>query len=318
MNSPPFLISFSSTDQFLKALADDVRASYSKDLQNLADKGLPPVVSVRSLATLFGYSTKFMGALYHHPHRYYRTFSIPKGKEHRIIHAPKVALKVIQKWFGFHLAKAVEFDEAIFGFIEGRSAIAAAASHCEADWVYSIDIEDFFNSTPLSKVISSLVGLGYTEHGANLIGKLCCYEGMLAQGSPASPILSNLVFRDADNDLISIAERNGVRYTRYADDIVFSGKGQFPSEIQAAVHTVIEKGGWKISDRKERFAARPNRLKVHGLLVHGSKPRLTKGYRNRIRAFKHLLAKDAVRSEDIRKLRGHISYSSSVDKLAGR
>jgi RNA-directed DNA polymerase len=318
MNSPPFLVSFSSTEQFFKALPDDVRASYREPFQDLAEKGLPPVVSIRCLATLFGYSPRFIGALSHHPERYYRTFSIPKGKQSRTIHAPKVALKVVQKWFGFHLAKAVKFDEAIFGFIEGRSAIAAAALHCEADWIYSIDIEDFFNSTPLNKVVSSLVGLGYADHGANLIGKLCCYEAMLAQGSPASPILSNLVFREADNDLISIAERHGVRYTRYADDIVFSGKGQFPTEIQAAVHTVIETRGWRIADRKERLAARPNRLKVHGLLVHRDKPRLTKGYRNRIRGFKHLLSKNAVRPEDVLKLKGHISYSNSVDKLAGR
>lgn len=315
MNSPPFLVSFSSTEQFFKALPDDVRASYGEAFQDLAEKGLPPVVSIRCLATLFGYSPRFIGALSHHPERYYRTFSIPKGKQRRTIHAPKVALKVIQKWFGFHLAKAVTFDEAVFGFIEGRSAIAAATEHCEADWIYSIDIEDFFNSTPLSKVLASLVELGYTEHGAELIGRLCCYQGMLAQGSPASPILSNLVFRDADKEFISIAKTYDIRYTRYADDMVFSGKGQFPLEIKPIVRTVIESRGWKIADGKERTAERPNRLKVHGLLVSGRKPRLTKGYRNRIRAFKHLLANDRVGAEDVAKLRGHLSYSNSVDKV---
>ena len=108
MNSPPFLVSFSSIDLLLEALPDEVRESYGADFRNLAEKGLPPVVSIRCLATLFGYSPRFMGALYQRPHRYYRTFSIPKGNKFRIIHAPKVALKVIQKWFGFHLAGVVE------------------------------------------------------------------------------------------------------------------------------------------------------------------------------------------------------------------
>jgi hypothetical protein len=257
-----------------------------------------------------------MGALSKRPHRYYRTFSIPKGKQVRIIHAPKVALKVIQKWFGFHLSRVVKFDEAVFGFIEGRSAVKAAALHCGADWIYSIDIADFFNSIPLHKVTASLVSLGYTQHGAEVIGNLCCYQQRLAQGSPASPVLSNLVFRDADDEFVLIAKRYNVKYTRYADDIVFSGKGPFPMEIKPDVRRVIETREWRIADRKEHLASRPNRLKVHGLLVHGPMPRLTKGYRNRIRAFKYMLLRGGVNSEDVATLEGHISYSSSVDKIS--
>jgi RNA-directed DNA polymerase len=317
MNSPPFLVSFSSTELYLKALADDVRASYGSSLEELANRGLPPVVSIRSLATLFGYSPRLIGALCHQPHRYYRIFSIPKGNEQRTIQAPKVGLKVIQKWFGYHLAKAIEFDHAVYGFIPGRSSAGAAYSHCGADWVYSVDIEDFFNSIPLSKVSAALVSLGYSQHGAELAAKLCCYKGYLAQGSPASPPLSNLVFREADDELIAIAERNGARYTRYADDMVFSGQGDFP-DIKSAVHTVIEARGWKIAATKERISRRPNRLKVHGLLVHGDKPRLTKGYRNRIRAFKHLIVTGRVSKDDLTRLLGHISYSNSVNNVVDK
>lgn len=274
------------------------------------------MVSIRCLATLFGYSSKFTGALYRRTERYYRTFSIPKGKKRRTIHAPKVALKVIQKWFGFHLAEVVKFDESVFGFVKGRSAIQAAAVHCGADWVYSVDIEDFFPSTPLRKVVVALQELGYTPHGADLIAKLCCYNGMLSQGSPASPVLSNLVFRDADAELSGMAKQFELHNTRYADDIVFSAKGEFPEEIKTAVHTVIESRGWKIAEQKERLVKRPNRMKVHGLLVHGEKPRLTKGYRNKIRAFKHLLANERVASEDVAQLKGHISYARSIDNIS--
>src|SRR6266850_3703697 len=126
MNSPPFLVSFSTTEQFLKALPDDVRVAYIEPFMNLIQRDLPPVVSIRYLATLFGYSPRFIGALSRRTNRYYRSFSIPKGKKKRTIHAPKVGLKVIQKWFGFHLAKALEFDEVVFGFVEGRSPIRAA------------------------------------------------------------------------------------------------------------------------------------------------------------------------------------------------
>jgi RNA-directed DNA polymerase len=313
MISPPFLVSFSTVEHFLKALPEDVRGSYAQDVQQLCAKGLPPIVSIRCLATLFGYSSRFTGALYQRSEKYYRTFTIPKGKKRRIINAPKVALKVIQKWFGFHLAETVKFESCVYGFIKGRSAIDAATLHCGADWVYSVDISDFFPSTPLRRVAAALIDLGYPPHGAELIAKLCCYDGGLAQGSPASPILSNLVFRAADADLISIAKKYHLCFTRYADDVVFSGKGDFPSEIKTLVRAAIESRGWKLAEAKERLANRPNRLKVHGLLVHGEKPRLTKGYRNRIRAFKHLLAKEAIDPEDVARVMGHLSYAQSVD-----
>jgi RNA-directed DNA polymerase len=307
MNPPPFLVSFSAVEQFLKALSEDLIAQYSEDIQRLCSKGLPPVVSIRCLATLFGYSSKFTGALYRRSEKYYRTFTIPKGRKRRTISAPRVALKVIQKWFGFHLAEAVKFENCVYGFIKGRCAIDAAKLHCGADWVYSVDIADFFPSTLLQNVTNSLTEIGYPQHGAEVIGKLCCYGGGLAQGSPASPILSNLVFRPVDSDLIAMAKKHGLCFTRYADDLVFSGKGNFPEEIKPIVRSAIESQGWKIADAKERFAKRPNRLKVHGLLVHGEKPRLTKGYRNKIRAFKHLVAKQAVADEDVAKVMGHLS-----------
>jgi len=307
-----FLVSFASVEHFLKALPEEVQGLYAQDCKQLCAKYLPPVVSIRCLATLFGYSAKFTGALYRRSENYYRTFTIPKGKKRRTINAPKVALKVIQKWFGFHLAEAVKFDGSVYGFVKGRSAVDAAALHCGADWIYSVDIENFFPSTPLAKVAEALTEIGYPQHGAELIAKLCCYTGGLAQGSPASPVLSNLVFRAADAELVAIAEVHKLCFTRYADDVVLSGKGEFPEEIKPLVRNVIESRGWKIAQAKERLSKRPNRLKVHGLLVHGEKPRLTKGYRNRIRAFKHLLAKEAIDPEDYARVMGHLSYAQSI------
>jgi retron-type reverse transcriptase len=316
VNPPPFLVSFASTEQFLKALPDEVCKLYGASFQALASKELPPVVSIRCLATLFGYSPKFTGAMYWRSERYYRTFSIPKGKKQRTIHAPKIALKVIQKWFGFYLSKTVKCGECVYGFVKGRSAIEAASLHCGADWVYSVDIADFFPSTPLNKVKKALKELGYPEHGAELIAKLCCYNGMLSQGSPASPVLSNLVFRDADTELEAVAKHLKVRFTRYADDIVFSGIGEFPGELKSKIRAIIESNGWKVSVKKERLAKQPNRLKVHGLLVNGPKPRLTKGYRNKIRAFRHLLEEEKAVPDDIPRLRGHLSYAHSVEQIA--
>jgi RNA-directed DNA polymerase len=316
VNPPPFLISFPDKKSIKAALAADVLAVYWGDMERLIDKGLPPAVSIRAVACLFGFSSKFIGALSRRPEHYYRTFVIRKGKKRREIHAPKVALKLIQKWFGWHLAKALKFEEEVFGFVEGRSAPMAAAIHCGAKWVYSFDIANFFPTISATQVGSALEGIGYPNHAAALISSLCCYAGNLAQGSPASPVLSNLVFHPVDKELKHIAGSTGSRYTRYADDIVFSGTGDPPERLAEQVKALIEGRGWRISEEKERLTLLPQRLKVHGLLVHGRQPRLTKGYRNRIRAISHLLKHNKVKDEDIARFEGHLSYAKSVAKLS--
>jgi RNA-directed DNA polymerase len=316
VNPPPFLVSFPDKASFKASLAVDVLALYWSDIERLIDQGLPPAVSVRVVATLFGFSSKFIGALIRKPERHYRTFVIRKGKKRREIHAPKVGLKVIQKWLSWHLDQTLKFDDEVYGFVPGRSAPMAATVHCGARWVYSLDIADFFPTTTAQKVTSALQGAGYPDHAAAFVSALCCYGGNLAQGSPASPVLSNLVFRPSDVELKRIAAETASRYTRYADDIVFSGLGDPPSGLAERVRSVIEEAGWKVANRKERLTQLPQRLKVHGLLVHGSTPRLTKGYRNRIRAITHLLRHDKVNDKDIALFRGHLSYAKSVEKLS--
>lgn len=292
-----------------------MRVKYGQRIDLLVSQGLPPVVSLRCLSTLIGYSSKFLGAIVQNHEHYYRTFTIPKGNKKRTIQAPKVALKVIQKWIGEHLSEKLEAHDAVYGFVRGRSAVDAAQIHCAARWIYSVDIKDFFPSTPIAKIYNSLVEIGYPGTGGDLIAKLCCYKGRLGQGSPASPVLSNLVFRQADEELFEIATNHGLRYTRYADDIVFSGTEGFPEDIKEQIKHVIVGKGWVLSEGKEYFAQYPNRLKVHGLLVHGEKARLTKGYRNRIRAYKHLLATAKITEEDMLRVKGHLAYAKSVEAI---
>ena len=137
----------------------------------------------------------------------------------------------------------------------------------------------------------------------------------MAQGSPASPVLSNLVFKNIDTTFSKFAQENSIRFTRYADDLVFSGTEFFPNELPKIVRTVIEANDWQLADGKEHFSKLPFRLQVHGLLVHHANPRLTKGYRNLLRAFRHLIDNDRVQESDISKLKGHLAYAKSIDKF---
>lgn len=312
---PPLLVSFSNSKQYIQALGSEIEEEYIDQIQHLIDECLPPVVSIRCLATLFGLSPSIIGALVKKPEKFYRTFNIPKGKSQRTIQAPKIALKVIQRWIGFHLAEKIQINDSVYGFVKGRSPVGAANVHCGARWIYSIDIENFFPSISLDQVISGLASIGYPPHGSEIIAKICSYNNALPQGSPSSPVLSNLVFKEADLKLNQLAKTYGLKFTRYADDIVFSGQDGFPENLKIEAKDIVERYGWVVSAKKEYFSELPKRLKVHGLLVHGERPRLTKGYRNRIRAYKHLLHSNKIKEEDVCIIKGHISYSESVKKF---
>lgn len=318
MLSPPLLVSFSSLDSYLSSLDSDLIALYEKEIVSLYEKSLPPVVSTTALAVLFGYSTKFVVSMSKKSEKFYRYFTISKGRKKRNIEAPKVALKIIQKWFGFHLSNAIDFDSHVFGYVNGRSSTQAALNHINARWVYSIDIEDFFPSTSSQLIYKKLIQIGYSIKAAFLITNLMCYRNRLPQGSPASPVLSNLAMMPIDYQLKALAEKYNVRMTRFADDIVFSGIEDFPDNLDNDIEDIFEPTAWNLNRSKVYFAKLPQRIKVHGLLVHGSEPRLTKGYRNKIRAYKHLSNAGKIKAKDKKRIKGHLTYADSIEKLKSK
>ena len=285
------------------------------EIHRLVDVGLPPITSELALSTMLGVNPGYVWSLLNRPEKHYRIFSIPKGKAERRIVAPKVGMKVVQKWLSVQLASLFVVPDHVYGFVAGRSHVQAAQRHNLARWVYSLDIVDFFTSTTADLVVNSLKSIGFSDEGSRLVARLCCFQGRLVQGSPASPVLSNIVFSGTDAKLVALAARFDVRVTRYADDIVFSGTGAVPAGLREDVLTLLDGTPWRFAPKKVVFSELPNRLKVHGLLVHGKVARLTKGYRNRLRALRHLLNRGLVQESDLRSINGHIRYADHVAAL---
>lgn len=300
--------------ELIKAMGNECLPAEADEIRRLCELGLPPVTSQESLSVIFGYNPGFVWSLLNRTRRHYRHFEIPKGAGPREIEAPRVALKAIQKWLSYHLQRAWEPNDNVFGFIPGRSHIDAAARHLSSGWIYSVDIENFFPSVTIQHVRRALRTIGYrTDDSVEILSTLCCLNHRLVQGSPASPVLSNIVLQNVDQQLSLIAAKGKFVFTRYADDIVISGIGDIPHETLTQIKSVVTDDGWTLSARKERLSESPNRLKVHGLLVHGEKLRLTKGYRNRIRAYRHLLKNEKIREEDLSRIKGHLNYASQVE-----
>jgi hypothetical protein len=306
------LFQYEAVDDLILSLGSDVTPDETADIRRLVALGLPPVISRDVLATIIGVNPGLIWSMERRPHKYYRYFSIKKGIGERRISAPRVALKIIQKWLSCQFSKVYVAPQHVFGFIAGRSHLQAAHVHCSANWVYSVDIRNFFPSITANVLSGTLMDLGYSAPSADLIVKLCCLNGQLAQGAPTSPPLSNLVFRGMDSGLLEIAQRFGARLSRYADDIVFSGTEQFPQNLPATVAEIFAGQPWHLAPEKTEIAILPNRLKVHGLLVHGDQIRLTKGYRNRIRAYEHLQANGRILEGDAARVGGHLMYARQV------
>ncbi len=307
-----------NAEYIFRAMGEHCNETEKKEIIRLLKLNLPPITSLRALSVMMGLNPGFLRSIIIEPTKYYRVFEIPKGKTTRQIEAPRIALKIIQKWLSVHFECkwSPQVHEAVHGFIKKRSHLTAASQHLGAEWVISLDIENFFPSTSEKIIRKSLKDLGYkTKKSLDILQALCCYKGRLSQGAPTSPILSNISLDRIDKKISKFSKKSKITYTRYADDLVFSGKGEIQREIIDEIKSIFAKTDWKISEDKISVAQSPKRLKVHGLLVHGEKIRLTKGYRNKIRAYKHLKENGKIRDEDRYKILGHINYAGQVENF---
>ncbi len=311
--SPWFL--FSEASELLAALGVSVGLAEIDEIKFLSKRRLPPVTSRNALSVMIGVNPGLVWSFVNRPRKHYRVFKIPKGTGVRHIAAPRVGLKIIQKWLSFHFARAVLAPSHVFGFVPGKSYVEAAFLHRNAEWAFSVDIEDFFSSTPAAVVIDAFQNLGYSTGAAHLLSALTCLDGYLAQGAPTSPSLSNLCFRSVDERLKQVAARHNCELSRYADDITMSGCGTFPDSLRLELHDIFSSGPWRLSKSKEKLHPIRGRIKIHGLLVNDGRVRLTKGYRNKIRAYNYILATRGEQADNALVLKGHVSYSRHVARM---
>ena len=164
-----------------------------------------------------------------------------KGGGTRIIHAPMPRLKELQARLAAVLYDCQsELDTAhgsrrSFGFERGVGILENADCHKGKRWVFNIDIKDFFPNINFGRVISFFKkneNFLLNPKVAAYIAQIACYDERLPQGSPSSPVISNLICGSLDYRLSRLAAKHRCNYSRYADDITFSTNlREFPSGI---------------------------------------------------------------------------------------
>ena len=228
----------------------------------------------------------------------YASFKIPKKKkgEFRTIDAPNPTLKGMQRALNYVLQVIYTPSQAAMGFTPGRSIVTGAQVHIGQKFVYNIDLENFFPSIKSGRVFARMQSKPFScsKEVASLIADLCCYENsfgkVLPQGAPSSPTLTNIICDRLDVKLSHLAKAYGLRYTRYADDITFSGMSNMFAEngnFCKSLRNIIEnEEHFKINTQKTRLCHRGIRQEVTGITVN-DKPNVTQDYVKQIRSMLH-------------------------------
>jgi RNA-directed DNA polymerase len=267
----PSAISLQYSEDLLSTLAEELVFSPKElsEAQELVFKGLPPLVRPEVLAYLFGVSNRFLYSMCSFPEKYYRVYQIKKtGGGTRQIEAPRRFLKLVQRWINRHILSTQLPPPPITGFVQGKNIFSNAKPHLLNKNLMVLDIEDFFPSVHRRQIYKIFTSFGYSRKVANLLTGLCTYDLRLPQGAPTSPSLANLAFKFIDLALIDLAKSWDCVYTRYADDIAFSGNMFFSNLEKEGVRRIIEEYGFSVNERKCRIIGSGGRQMLAGLVVN--------------------------------------------------
>jgi len=229
--------------------------------------------------------------------RHYTYRWIPKRRgPPRLIEAPKQLLKGLQLKILREILDPIAPHDSAHGFRRGRSCLTGAQIHAGEDIVVTMDLENFFPSVGIRAVNGLFRSLGYPWEVTRLLAGLCgtvtpawlfdalpagkrpdrdsrdrFLQGHLPQGAPTSPALANLCVRRLDCRLDGLARRLGARYSRYGDDLAFSGDSDFAAcgdRFLRLAMAICADEGFAVNRRKTRIMRRSGRQRVTGIVVN--------------------------------------------------
>jgi retron-type reverse transcriptase len=267
------------------------------------------------------------------PH--YVTFAIPKrsgGK--RLIMAPKRRLKAIQRRLLEQLVAKLPVSEHAHAFRRGRSIRTGAEPHVARAFVLKMDLKDFFPSVTFARVRGLLIAYGYSFPVATTLAVLMTEaerqpveidgemfhvpvrERHCVQGAPTSPGICNALVLRLDHRLAGLARKHNLNFTRYADDLTFSGAldRMGASKIRTLVKRIVSEEGFVLNAEKTRLMGQGNRQTVTGVVVNRTLG-LSRSERRRMRATLHQLQQSQTPPEAglPRRIEGKLAYLAMLN-----
>ncbi|MFG1954872.1 reverse transcriptase family protein [Micromonospora sp. NPDC048830] len=256
----------------------------------------------------------------------------------RLIEAPKPRLRALQRRILAEVLGPIPVHSAAHGFVPGRSAHTFAAVHAGQPVVVRIDLLAFFTHIPATRVYGLLRTAGYPEPVAHALTGLCTPRtphtvlrqapddlphrparltalraGHLPQGAPTSPALANLCAYRLDRRLAGLADAFAVTYTRYADDLAFSGglTTRRTRDLITAVTAIVRDEGFRIHPDKTRVRGQADRQLLAGLVVN-HRPAASRDEYDRLRAILHNATRTGLEAQN------HAGHPAFAEHLTGR
>lgn len=245
----------------------------------------------------------------------YRVYPRRKGNKTRWIEAPKPFLKQIQRQLLRSALAGFQPSPWCHGFCSGRSIFTHASIHTSRALVITMDLKDFFPTVSREMLTTLLAQYFNSPHEMELLMELITRRERLPQGAPTSPHLANLVFSSVDEQ-IACAIPAGWRYSRYADDLAFSGDDS-PLEIVDIVTQLVEAAGFRVGCEKTRIMGQNRRQIVTGLVVNDG-VRIPKPLRKKWRATLHRIRTQGMRAaepSDPTALQGYGAYFAIAERF---
>lgn len=244
-------------------------------------------------------------------HRF-RNFEIPKksGGTRQISAPYSQSYMHLLRYIAIILQSVYEPSAHTMGFVPGKSIVDNAKAHIGMNYVFNIDLKDFFPSIEAQRIAGRLQvkPFNFPKKVAWAIAAICSmrvlqegtapeekkYRYVLPQGSPTSPVLTNLMCEKLDFLLSAVAKRFGLNYTRYADDITFSSMHnvyQDGSDFRKELERVITGQGFMMNPKKTRLNVVGFRQEVTGLTVSKDKVNVARKYIKDLRGLLHIWEK---------------------------
>ena len=229
---------------------------------------------------------KYIRTLYtlaNNQNKNYKVYKIKKRSgTYRIIHEPSPLLKFVQRKILKNLLMEKAISKYAKAYYPGISLKDNASVHVGKKIILKLDIKNFFDSISFINVYNFCFPIEYYPLSVGmLLTYLCTLDDHLVQGAPTSAYISNLVMKSFDEEVGKFADAKNIDYTRYSDDMTFSGDF-YPSEIITKVRRELAKLGLKLNDKKTVVIKWSASQKVTGIVVN-QKAQICSNYRRRIR-----------------------------------
>lgn len=313
------------------------------DRVRLEKQGLPLLHRGEDLAAAMGIELSRLRWLTYHRKGatvvHYHRYGIPKKTGGiRNISAPRLALATAQRWVFDHILEKLEPSSSSHGFVRGRNVLSNALPHVGRHVVVNLDVKDFFPSITFRRVKGLFCQVGYSEHIAILLALLCTEpprvavesggkvyhvalsERVLPQGACTSPAITNTICRRLDARLSAFAKRYDFAFTRYADDLTFSGNDSSSvGRVLRMARLVLAEEGFTEHTAKTHVMRKGRRQEVTGVTVNERATVGRKEYRQ-LRAILHNAARHGLASQNRNDhpafgeyLRGRVAFIQMID-----